>query len=120
MAYNKENLVKLGHLEALGQRVKEELASVPGLSLATVYRNLSQLCEQGLAVRVGTVNGQERYDGRTRPHAHFICNRCGRVADLPPLTPGEDWVERLGVQYGFTAERCEFIVRGLCEGCEDF
>ena len=70
--------------------------------------------------RVGTVNGQERYDGRTRPHAHFICNRCGRVADLPPLTPGEDWVERLGVQYGFTAERCEFIVRGLCEGCEDF
>ncbi|MDE6837693.1 MAG: hypothetical protein K2P33_04785 [Acutalibacter sp.] len=35
MAYNKENLVKLGHLEALGQRVKEELASVPGLSLAT-------------------------------------------------------------------------------------
>ena len=92
----------------------------PGLSLATVYRNLSQLCEQGLAVRGGTVNGQERYDGRTRPHAHFICNRCGRVADLPPLTPGEDWVERLGVQYGFTAERCEFIVRGLCEGSEDF
>ena len=30
MAYNKENLVKLGHLEALGQRVKEELASVFG------------------------------------------------------------------------------------------
>ena len=35
MAYNQENLVKLGHREALGQRVKEELASVPGLSLAT-------------------------------------------------------------------------------------
>ena len=92
----------------------------PSLSLATVYRNLSQLCEQGLALRVGTVNGLERYDGQTRPHSHFICNRCGRVADLPRLSPGEGCVERLGVQYGFTAQRCDFVIRGLCKGCEDF
>lgn len=92
----------------------------PGLSLATVYRNLAQLCEQGLALRVGTVNGQERYDGHTRPHSHFICNRCGRVTDLPRLSPGEGRVERLGVQYGFTADRCEFVIRGLCKDCEDF
>lgn len=92
----------------------------PGLSLATVYRNLAQLCEQGLALRVGAVNGQERYDGHTRPHSHFICNRCGRIADLPQLSPGEGCVERLGVQYGFTADRCEFVIRGLCKDCEDF
>ena len=35
MAYNKENLIKLGHLEALGRRVKEQLADVAGPSLAT-------------------------------------------------------------------------------------
>ena len=92
----------------------------PDLSLATVYRNLGQLCEQGLVRRVGAVNGQERYDGQTAPHSHFICNRCGRVADLPRLSPGEGCVERLGVQYGFTAESCEFIVRGLCEDCKEF
>ena len=92
----------------------------PDLSLATVYRNLAQLCEQGLALRVGTVNGQERYDGHTRPHSHFICNRCGRVADLPRLSPGEGCVEQLGVQYGFSAESWEFIVRGLCQDCKDF
>ena len=35
MAYNKENLITLGHLEALGRRVKEQLADVAGPSLAT-------------------------------------------------------------------------------------
>ena len=89
----------------------------PSLSLATVYRNLSQLCEQGLALRVGTVNGQERYDGQTRPHSHFICNRCGAIIDLPQQSPGQDWLDAASVQYGFRAEDCEFIVRGLCRGC---
>ncbi|MDE6589517.1 MAG: transcriptional repressor [Oscillospiraceae bacterium] len=89
----------------------------PDLSLATVYRNLGQLCSQGLVKRVGTVNGQERYDGRTCPHSHFICNRCGRVMDLPRLEPEGDRVERLSLQYGFTVQDCEFTVRGLCKDC---
>ena len=89
----------------------------PDLSLATVYRNLGQLCGQGVVRRVGTVDGQERYDGQTCPHSHFICNRCGSVVDLPLLSPGEDCVGRLSVQYGFTVQACEFIVRGLCMDC---
>ena len=89
----------------------------PDLSLATVYRNLGQLCSLGLVRRVGTVNGQERYDGETRPHSHFICNRCGAIVDLPEHSPGPDYLDNLGVQYGFRAEGCEFIVRGLCRDC---
>ena len=89
----------------------------PGLSLATVYRNLSQLCEQGLAVRVGTVNGQERYDGRTRPHAHFICNRCGTVLDLPGIHPEEDLELAVSRQYGFVVERRELTFYGRCPEC---
>ena len=91
----------------------------PDLSLGTVYRNLGQLCQLDLVKRVGTVNGQERYDGRTAPHSHFICNRCGSVADLPRLLPGQGCVEELGVQYGFQPESCEFIVRGLCKRWAD-
>ena len=89
------------------------------LTLATVYRNLNQLNAQGLIRRVGTVNGQERYDGRTCPHSHFICNRCGCVVDLPPMSPGQDRVEQLSVQYDFTVQDCEVIVRGLCADCKE-
>ena len=101
--------------DGIYQRLKR---SYPDLSLATVYRNLGQLCGQGLVRRVGTVNGQERYDGRICPHSHFICNRCGSIVDLPLLSPGEDCVERLSVQYGFTVQDCESIVRGLCKDCK--
>ena len=54
----------------------------PELSLGTVYRNLSVLAEEGLVVTVARVDGQERYDARTEPHAHFVCRR----AAPPPCT----------------------------------
>ena len=92
-------------------------AEYPDLSLGTVYRNRNQLCGRGLIRRVGPVNGQERYDGTLSPHSHFICNRCGAILDLPQRSPGQDWLETASVQYGFQAESCEFIVRGLCHEC---
>lgn len=94
------------------------LSQYPDLSLATVYRNLNQLCELGVIRRVATVNGQERYDGEMSPHAHFICNRCGAVLDLPGPSPGEDYMELVSVQYEFQPESCEFTVRGLCKDCK--
>ena len=96
---------------------REMKAQYPDLSLGTVYRNLNHLCERGLIRRVGTVDGQERYDGMVAPHSHFICNRCGAILDLPEHSPGRDWLDAAGVQYGFQAEGCEFIVRGVCRDC---
>lgn len=90
----------------------------PGLSLGTVYRNLNQLCGQGAIRRVGTVNGQERYDGEMSPHSHFICDHCGAILDLPGHQPGREYMELVSVQYGFQIEGCEFIVRGLCKDCK--
>ena len=98
---------------------REMKAEYPDLSLGTVYRNLSHLCERGLIRRVGAVNGQERYDGVVAPHSHFICKRCGAIVDLPEHSPGRDYLDAVGVQYGFQAEGCEFIVRGMCRGCLD-
>ena len=96
---------------------REMRAQYPDLSLGTVYRNLNHLCERGLLRRVGTVNGQERYDGVTTPHSHFICNRCGAIIDLPEHPPWPDYLDAVSVQYGLRVEGCEFTVRGLCRDC---
>lgn len=96
---------------------REMKTQYPDLSLGTVYRNLNHLCERGLLRRVGTVNGQERYDGVTQPHSHFVCNRCGAIIDLPEHPPGQDYMDAVSVQYGFQAEDCEFTVRGTCRDC---
>ena len=63
--------------------VYEELRKdIPDLSLGTVYRNISVFKDEGLIISVGVVNGQERFDGNTSEHTHFICVDCGEVLDV--------------------------------------
>ena len=54
----------------------------PDLSLGTVYRNITRFKEKGFVITVANVNGEERIDANTSPHAHFICNCCGGVYDV--------------------------------------
>ncbi len=54
----------------------------PNISLGTVYRNLNLLVDLGEAVKITTPNGGVHFDGRTAPHYHFCCNKCGEVIDL--------------------------------------
>lgn len=61
-------------------------SDIPDLSLGTVYRNLNLFKSEGSAISVATVNGQERFDGDTEPHAHFICSKCSDVIDLRNVT----------------------------------
>ena len=54
---------------------------IPNLSLGTLYRNLSQLEESGMVLRIPD-GANDRFDGNVKPHAHFKCNTCGKVYDL--------------------------------------
>ena len=100
--------------EMLYRQLKEEY---PELSLGTVYRNLGVLAEEGLAVSVCRVSGQERYDADTKPHAHFVCRSCRRVMDMELPEAVAETCRELDREYGFLTEDCSLTVRGLCSGC---
>ena len=89
----------------------------PDLSLGTVYRNLAFLQEHGLIQSVGVVQGQERFDGLTAPHSHFVCNCCGSVLDLPGVQPGEELDQTVSQQYGLVVNHYELTFYGLCPSC---
>ncbi len=57
--------------------------SCPNLSLATVYRNLGQLVQNGVALKISVPSGADRFDGMTKAHHHMVCECCGRVIDIP-------------------------------------
>lgn len=99
--------------EMLYARLKPEY---PDLSLGTVYRNLAMFVQDGDAVSVGTVAGQERYDADTRPHAHFICSGCGSVLDVcsPCLSSLDKEVER---ETGGAVAGHTLSFFGTCSGC---
>ena len=96
---------------------RELKAEIPELSLGTVYRNLGVLEQEGLVVRVGHVNGQERYDAIVEPHPHFVCRNCHAVTDLelPDVVGG--MLEEIGTRFNCSPEGYSLTVNGLCPHC---
>jgi Fur family peroxide stress response transcriptional regulator len=103
------------------QWVYDQLKSaIPGLSLATVYRNINLFQREGSVISVGVVNGEERFDGRIDPHPHFVCNCCDRVFDYDSLelpTPFPATMEKLKPRAGFIIDYRKTVFSGLCAGC---
>ncbi len=89
----------------------------PELSLGTVYRNLAVMAEEGQAAAVATVDGQLRYDGRTEPHAHFICRRCHRVLDLDLPDAVTPMYPAVASALGCAPEGHSLCFSGLCAAC---
>ena len=89
----------------------------PDLSIATVYRNLRLLREEGVIDSLGAVCGQERFDGDTAPHSHAVCRVCGKVSDLPPAVLPEDWLRNAIDRTGFSRSACALQLTGVCKEC---
>ena len=56
---------------------------IPNISLATVYRNLSDLCDDGKLIRIISDDGVTHYDANVERHHHLTCSECGTVVDVP-------------------------------------
>jgi Fur family transcriptional regulator, peroxide stress response regulator len=96
------------------RRVHKKL---PRISLATVYRNLHSLVEDG-KIRTLLLDGQAaRFDPETSEHDHFVCEKCGRVVDLflrrrarqVDLTPL--------AKHGYVVTTHNLTVHGMCRAC---
>lgn len=102
--------------EQIHQRLKE---TYPDLSLGTVYRNLTLFRQQGLVRSIGTVGGVERFDGETRPHAHFICTCCGQVTDLHQVQLPQSLVRQAAKSMGGEILESQLVFSGICENCRE-
>lgn len=88
----------------------------PGISLATIYRNLEVLLAEGEIREVAHEVGASRYDGNLTPHHHFSCESCGRIVDVDLPTP-RGLTGRLEAHSGLRAQRVSITFHGLCDQC---
>lgn len=90
----------------------------PKISLGTVYRNLTLLCETGDIVKIATVKGFDRFDYITKPHGHFICTECTQVcdidSDMDQLINKQELKNIPGI-----IDRTELMVYGICTQCSE-
>jgi Fe2+ or Zn2+ uptake regulation protein len=90
---------------------------LPRISLATVYRNLKQLADDGSIREIHAGGHPARFDGNTGRHYHIRCLGCGRVNDLPMSvdTRLEEQAAR-AMNYRILGHQME--VQGLCPLCQ--
>ena len=89
---------------------------LPRISLATVYRNLDLLYQEGKVIKLPAVDGVMRFDGTVTPHYHIRCTKCGRVSDVMldvELNLERKVARRTG--YHVTGYVLEF--EGVCPDC---
>ena len=113
------NLLRETDTHPTAEWVYEQLRpKYPDLSLGTVYRNLKTLCQKGRAMSVGVLGGQEHFDGNVQPHAHFVCECCGRVLDIHEDFFPPESLAKLSAATGFTVRSAAVLFRGRCPQCQ--
>ena len=98
--------------EKIHQEVKKEL---PAITLATVYRNLNLLAEQGKVLRI-KVNNQYRFDADTSSHQHCVCKHCGKIDDIHKEEIEKFVMEKLKTKT-FEPTSVTIILKGKCKNC---
>jgi len=89
-------------------------ARVPSLGMATVYRNVKLLADEGWLAEVELPGGGMRYELAARPHHHhFVCRSCDQAFDIHRCPES---VEEMAPA-GFEVEDHEVILYGRCPAC---
>jgi Fur family transcriptional regulator, ferric uptake regulator len=87
---------------------------VRSLGMATVYRNLNAMVEEGTLVEVALPGESPRYELSGKGHHHhFVCESCNRAFEVDAC-PGN--MGRL-VPAGFEMTRHDVVLYGACADC---
>jgi Fur family ferric uptake transcriptional regulator len=89
------------------------------LNIATIYRTLDMLVEEGLACKNDLGSGFVVYAiTRHGPHIHLVCRACGQVTEANQSLIS-DLGKDLQQKYGFAADLRHISLFGVCSECQE-
>jgi Fur family transcriptional regulator, peroxide stress response regulator len=89
----------------------------PTISLATVYKTLAVLKEEGEVLEIN-LPLEARYDGnKPYPHPHLICTNCGKILDGDELSAFSKASDEILGRYGFAVAQSQIVFYGKCKDC---
>ena len=103
--------------EMLYLDLKKEM---PNIGIATVYRNLLEMFEEGKILKLKSESGPDRFDGNVKPHIHFTCNKCKKVYDIfYDNNKIDEEFEKLASTIGAISESSQIAIQGTCKECKN-
>jgi Fur family transcriptional regulator, ferric uptake regulator len=101
---------------SVGEVHERARREIPNLGIATVYRAIKALREDGELVLVELPGEEARYESVGRGHHHhFRCNSCDRIFDLGICPVSIPSGTRL--PGGYEVEDHHLTLYGRCSGC---
>ncbi|QWW20711.1 transcriptional repressor [Schaalia sp. 19OD2882] len=103
------------------QQVYEDLVGQgQRVGLATVYRNLQTLAEDGRLDVLRSAEGESLYRscGNSDHHHHLVCRNCGHAEEIS-LDQFEPWVSTVAAEHHFTEVEHSIELFGLCRPCTE-
>lgn len=88
------------------------------VSLATVYRIVQSMSEDGLLDVVRTTEGEAAYRHceAEHHHHHLVCRVCGKGVEVEAPAV-ESWAAQVAAENGFTDATHTVEIHGLCPAC---
>ncbi len=93
---------------------------VPGITLATVYRNLNEFAAEK-AIKSFELGRKLHFDADTKPHIHFFCEKCKRTFDIYNsrlISLIIKHTEQYSEEAGFEITSFDLFYKGLCKSCK--
>ena len=92
--------------------VKKE---IPSISLATVYRNLCFLNDEG---KIFSISGRDavHYDAHLHEHNHLMCRSCGRIFDVD-ICINSSFLDDANTNFNGCVDGYSLLFHGLCKTC---
>lgn len=111
-----ESIEKYGHMSIDG--IYDEVIKMhPSLSLATVYKNIILMVENGVLVEVPIEGKKSKYELLKEEHIHLVCTECGEVEDKPHNSHADDIFNGMAQQEHFSLSKQQINLYGVCLHC---
>jgi Fur family peroxide stress response transcriptional regulator len=89
----------------------------PKISLATVYRHLERMADEGRINKFAVGDEADHYEPNVVDHIHARCINCGRIFDITSRLPVRISV-KVQQEIGFQPQNCQVMVEGICKKCK--
>jgi Fur family transcriptional regulator, ferric uptake regulator len=110
-----------GHLPVaeIHQRVRACLpAGAQAPDLATIYRTVTILVDQGLLHALAVDGGVTTYGLATAPHHHAVCTQCGSIIEVPARQLSSALEHAMAGSSFALSEAAGLTLHGLCPQCQ--
>ncbi|MGC8790860.1 MAG: Fur family transcriptional regulator [Desulfurella sp.] len=107
------SLIKqFGHMD-IDELYLQIKKNYPYMSLATIYKNISVMVENGILNEIKIAQQKTKYELLADFHAHFICTNCKKIKDLD--------IDISCILKGFdqaSVQSVQLQIYGICNACQ--